>query len=121
MAIVSGSGAEPTFNSSSDSLQATLANSSDRSAIEHFLCNQLQRLPSVDFQDQLEVNGGKIGQRLLLKHDRRIIGHVPLCFREISWGKSRLLTCDFGPIDLLPGYQNRFVVSTLLREIEIVV
>ncbi len=121
MAIVSGSGAEPTFNSSSDSLQATLANSSDRSAIEHFLCNQLQRLPSVDFEDQLEINDGKLGQRLLLKHDTRIVGHVHLRFREISWGKSRLLTCDFGPIDLLPGYQNRFVLSALLREIEIVV
>ena len=118
MAIVSDYGAEPTFDPASDSLRAMLANSGDRSAVEHFLCNQLRRLPAVDFQDQLELSEGKIGQRILLKHNGRIVGHIHLRFREVGWGKSRLLTCYCGALDLLPKFQNRWVVSAMLREIE---
>ncbi|MDG2409872.1 MAG: hypothetical protein P8M53_12760, partial [Pirellulales bacterium] len=66
MGIVSDLGAEPTFNPASSSLRAMLANSGDRSAVEHFLCTQLCRLPTVDFRDQIEIADGNIGQRLLL-------------------------------------------------------
>lgn len=118
MGIVSDLGAEPTFNPASSSLRAMLANSGDRSAVEHFLCTQLCRLPTVDFRDQIEIADGNIGQRLLLKQDARIVGHAHLRFREVGWGKSRLLTCRINALDLLPGYQNPVVVRTMLREIE---
>ena len=83
MAIVSDPGAEPTFNPASSSLRAMLANSSDRSAVEHFLCDQLRRLPAVDFRDQHEICDGMGDKRLLLKNEAQIVGHTNLCFREI--------------------------------------
>lgn len=121
MGIVSDFGAEPTFNPTSGSLRAMRATSGDCSAVEYFLCNQLRRIQAVDFQDQLEMSDGNIGQRVLLKQDARIVGHVHLSFREVSWGKSRLSTCRLGSLDLLPGYKNSLVVSTMFQEIESVV
>ena len=118
MGMVSDLGTGPTFGAMGGLLRTMRATSGDYSAVEHFLCAQLCQIPTVDFQDQLEMPDGNTRQRLLLKQDERIVGHVHLRFREVSWGKARLLTCRFGALDLLPEYRSPLVITTLLREIE---
>jgi len=118
MGMVSDLGTGPTFGALGGPLRTMRATSGDYSAVEHFLCAQLCQIPTVDFQDQLEMPDGNTRQRLLLKQDERIVGHVHLRFREVSWGKARLLTCRFGALDLLPEYRSPLVITTLLREIE---
>ena len=116
MATVSGLGSA--YDVAEGPLYATCATAIDYSAVEHFLCDELCRVRTTDFFDQLESPEDNAPLRLLLKQDNRIIGHVPLRFHDIRWGKSRISTCRFGNLDLLPKYRNISVVTTLLREIE---
>ena len=116
MGVVSGLG--PTYDVADGSLRAIRATSGDYSAVEQFLCVDLRRICTTDFHDQFESSKTPSDQRLLLKRSQQIVGHVLLRFRDVHWGKSRIATCRFGPLDLLPEYRSPWVIAAMLEAIE---
>jgi len=116
MGIVSGLG--PSYDLANGSLRAMRATSGDYSAVEQFLCVDLQRLRPTDFQDHFENSETPFDYRLLLKRQEQIVGHVLLRFGDVRWGQSRIATCRFGPLDLLPEYRNSVATNAMLQAIE---
>ncbi|MDG2208137.1 MAG: hypothetical protein P8K78_09565 [Pirellulales bacterium] len=116
MGVVSGLG--PSYDLADGSLRAMRATSGDYSAVEQFLCVDLRRLQATDFQDHFENSETPLDYRLLLKRREQIVGHVLLRFRDVRWGQSRIATCRFGPLDLLPEYRNSVATNAMLQAIE---
>jgi len=116
MGVVSGLG--PIYDLADGSLRAMRATSGDYSAVEQFLCVDLRRLRATDFQDHFENSETPLDYRLLLKRHEQIVGHVLLRFGDVRWGQSRIATCRFGPLDLLPEYRNSVATNAMLQAIE---
>lgn len=103
---------------SCESLRVVKATVGDHVAIEHFLCSVMRHVSTLDFYSQLEDPWYEPASRLLLKRYDKIIGHVRLHWREISFGSSQGPLCRLGDLCLLPEYSERGLAVELIQAAE---
>ncbi len=105
-------------NATPGSLQIVAAKACDHAAIEQFLCARMRQVSSREFCHQLEEPWYVPGDRLLLKKQKQIIGHISLHWRTMFFGRSQWTICRVGRLSLLPEFYSYGLAEEILRSAE---
>ncbi|MFP6668411.1 MAG: hypothetical protein VB876_13915 [Pirellulales bacterium] len=94
------------------------ANIGDHAAIEHLLATVLQRPSTLEFNAQLDEPSYDPSDRLIVKCDDEIIGHIRSSWRTIRMGRANFPLCRFDSFAVLPEYRTVGVPEALFTAVE---
>jgi hypothetical protein len=91
----------------------------DHHAIHQLLVQVLQRPTVKEFQSQLDQPGYEPGQRLLLRHDGRLVAHLRIIPRRLHFGGLIVPAACVADLAVLPEFCARRCATMLLGMAEI--
>lgn len=99
-----------------ESIVVEKANTGDQPLVYELLQTVLSGLSDVDFQHLLDSPDYRADLRLIIRHERKIVGHVRLQPVDIHFGQDVIPTIDLVEFAILPEFQNAGYAEALLCE-----